>query len=230
LPDTIRAHIKVPILCNKHNILFYQDVRSHLQGIGCPRCGKNISRVEDKLYTFIKEEKKNIICRHRGWTNNKYEIDLFLPNQRIGIEYNGLAYHHSAEGFTGYKEPSYHKEKSDLALSAKIRLYHIFEGIYSLNALESMTHDILNHRRIINSEHYYLKKRIRYGIVYRDLCPFKEDSFFYRHNWMFVEWKPYAFYWKPGSPNGRNTFNISKVPKQGYRPVYTSGVWVFKES
>jgi hypothetical protein len=230
VPDTIRAHTKVPVLCNKHNVIFYQTASSHLLGAGCPRCGKQISSVENSLYIFVKEKEKDIICRYRGWTNSRHEIDLFLPKQKIGIEYNGLAYHHSAEGFPGYKDPSYHKEKSDLAVSAGIRLYHIFEGFFSLNILKGITHAILNHQRIAGSEHYYFKKGVRYGIVQRDLCPLKEDSFFYKHNWTFIEWKPYAFYWKPGSSNGKNTFNLSRVPRRDYRPVYTSGFWVFRES
>jgi ssDNA-binding Zn-finger/Zn-ribbon topoisomerase 1 len=229
IPDTIRVNLKVPILCKKHNKIFHQNVGSHLQGIGCPRCGKSISIAEDNLYNLFREKGLSVIRRYRGWINSNHEIDLFLPDLKIGIEYNGLAYHHSAKGYAGYKNPLYHREKSDMALSVGIRLYHFFEGT-SQRFLENTIDSLLNHRYIGGSERYCLKKGIRYGIVQRDLCPFKEDSFFYRNSWIFTEWQHHVFYWKPGCSNGRNTFYISKIPKQGYRPIYTSGVWVFRES
>lgn len=52
-----------------------------------------------------------------------YEIDLYDDDKKIGIEYNGI-YWHSEK----FKESDYHQEKSLLAQSKGIRLYHIFEN------------------------------------------------------------------------------------------------------
>lgn len=50
------------------------------------------------------------------------EIDLYSEEHKFGIEFNG-DYWHSTE----YKEPNYHQNKSLLAESKGIFLYHIFE-------------------------------------------------------------------------------------------------------
>ena len=50
------------------------------------------------------------------------EIDIYLPDYKIGIEFNG-SYWHSHE----FKSPAYHQQKSLLAESKGIFLYHIFE-------------------------------------------------------------------------------------------------------
>jgi protein-arginine kinase activator protein McsA len=55
LPNVIRSDLKISIMCKKHNMVFYQTVRSHLQGSGCPRCGKSLSNAEDNLYSIIIE-------------------------------------------------------------------------------------------------------------------------------------------------------------------------------
>lgn len=58
------------------------------------------------------------------------ELDLYLPDQKIAIEFHGLA-HHSERPIFGPKEvakvKSLHKEKYDLCSKAGIRLIQIFE-------------------------------------------------------------------------------------------------------
>jgi predicted nucleic acid-binding Zn-ribbon protein len=218
VPEIIRAHFKVSILCKKHSRIFDQVASSHLRGIGCPRCGRKLSRAEDDLYDIIIDKRLNVIRRYRGWTSRRFEIDLFLPDLKIGIEYNGLAYHHSALGCTGYKDPLYHKEKSDLALSTGIKLYHLFEGYSNQKDLL----DILSGTFETSLQDY------QRGAAPRDKFPFIEDTPFYKEGWVFSKWEPRIFYWKPGSKNGRGTFYISETPDKNYRPVYTSGQWVFE--
>jgi hypothetical protein len=50
------------------------------------------------------------------------EIDLFLPEYNIGIEYNGLYWHSENQG----KNKSYHLDKTKKCLSVGVRLIHIF--------------------------------------------------------------------------------------------------------
>ena len=50
------------------------------------------------------------------------EIDIYLPEYNLGIEFNG-SYWHSEE----YKDKKYHQEKSLLAEEKGIFIYHIFE-------------------------------------------------------------------------------------------------------
>ena len=51
-----------------------------------------------------------------------YEIDVVIPEKRIGIEYNGL-YFHSAL----FKSKNYHSNKSRMCQEVGVRLIHVFE-------------------------------------------------------------------------------------------------------
>ena len=74
-------------------------------------------------------------------TNNKilnnrkiiypFEIDIVLPDIKLGIEYNGLMYH--SEGFDKYskfrnKDKNYHLDKLELCNLKGYDLFHIFES------------------------------------------------------------------------------------------------------
>lgn len=68
----------------------------------------------NKLYNNIFTKNRTVL--------DGYEIDLYNEEHKFGIEFNG-DYWHSTE----YKEPDYHQNKSLLAESRGIFLYHIFE-------------------------------------------------------------------------------------------------------
>ena len=52
------------------------------------------------------------------------EIDIFIPEKNIGIEYNGLYWHGE---ISGNKDKLYHADKTDQARSKNIKLLHFFE-------------------------------------------------------------------------------------------------------
>lgn len=71
-----------------------------------------------------------------------YELDIWDPSSKIGIEVNGTFDHNSSlPGHDGSpKSHSYHKIKTDLADKAGIRLIHVFEHnwIYQKDIVKSM--------------------------------------------------------------------------------------------
>ena len=59
------------------------------------------------------------------------ELDIYIPDYNLAIEYDGLMYH--SEGYSEYPmfkntEKTYHLEKTELCLNNNIQLFHIFEG------------------------------------------------------------------------------------------------------
>ncbi len=54
--------------------------------------------------------------------NTRFEIDIYIPEKKIGIEYNGSYWHSSLR-----KSSNYHYNKSKLAESKGIKLIHIWE-------------------------------------------------------------------------------------------------------
>lgn len=56
------------------------------------------------------------------------EIDMYLPERKLAIEFDGLYWHSELAG----KKQSYHKHKSEMAEKAGIRMIHIFESEWVL--------------------------------------------------------------------------------------------------
>lgn len=53
------------------------------------------------------------------------EIDIYIPQFRTGIEYDGLAFH------SDVKDPNYHQWKTLLAEKKKVRLIHIWSDLWN---------------------------------------------------------------------------------------------------
>lgn len=111
---------KLRIYCPIHGY-FEQSPDSHLHGKGCPRCAHNLSRAEDEICAFLKENNVNFIQRCRD-VISPYEIDIYLPDYKIGIEYNGLYWHSSL-----FKDKDYHLAKTEYAAKNGVYLLQIFE-------------------------------------------------------------------------------------------------------
>ena len=102
---------------------FTQIASYHLDGCGCPVCGCRLSKGENEIYEFIKSKKIEVIRNDRNIIK-PLELDLYLPNSNIAIEYNGLIWH--SEQYK-YNPIMYHLEKTEKCNEQGIRLIHIFE-------------------------------------------------------------------------------------------------------
>lgn len=81
------------------------------------------SKPQLEIYGYIKNE-LGVECElNNKKVLNGIELDIFIPNKNIAIEYNGLYYHCENMGKNKY----YHLNKSELASSKNIKLIHIFE-------------------------------------------------------------------------------------------------------
>lgn len=118
-------HDIIDIICPKHGS-FPQRIYDHLNGHGCPICGIQLSNAELELCDFIKSIGIKEIIRGERKVISPYEIDIFIPSLKIGIEYNGLKWH-SEE----YKEDRlYHLNKLNMCNKNGIELIQIFEDEY----------------------------------------------------------------------------------------------------
>lgn len=127
----------VTIICPKHGE-FRQIASYHVSGNGCPKCGFTTSYAENKIYDFVKslfpdaeQSNRNIIP--------PYEIDIYIPSKKIGIEYNGILWHSEK-----YKEDkNYHLKKLNMCKEKGIKLIQIFEDEFVKNdelVLEKIKH------------------------------------------------------------------------------------------
>ena len=90
----------------------------------CNPIGDLRSIKENELYLFIKEiYNGKIIKRYR----DSLEIDIFLPELGIGLEFNGLYWHSEL-----LKDKKYHVEKTNYFKAKGIRIIHIWEDDWVL--------------------------------------------------------------------------------------------------
>jgi len=97
------------------------------------------SGYEKQLYEFIKDNYNEEIILNDRKTIKK-EIDIYLPNDKMGFEFNGLYWH------SEINIPSnYHKNKTDEANKNNIKLVHIYEDdwIYKQDIVKSRILNLL---------------------------------------------------------------------------------------
>lgn len=88
---------------------------------GCPYCAlKGKSKEENEVYNYVLSLYPTAIQHYK--LNNNKELDIFISELKIGIEYCGLYWH--SEKKLGRK---YHEEKMEQANKEGIRLLTIFE-------------------------------------------------------------------------------------------------------
>lgn len=152
--------IKCHICGNYYNInskLLYQRKLLYDSTL-CTICNPlthSFSDKESKLLNFIKQNYDGeIITNDRTILNGK-EIDIYLPEIKLGIEFNGIYWHNEL-----YKDSNYHKNKTDKCLEKNIQLLHIWEDdwVYKQDIICSM---ILNKIGKTRDKIYARKTEIR---------------------------------------------------------------------
>lgn len=91
-PDDVIAGggVKVWWVC-KHNHEWQATVGTRVNNsTGCSKCSLQTSRIEIAVYAEIKALFANVAWREKI---EKYECDIFLPDQKIGIEIDGVYWH-----------------------------------------------------------------------------------------------------------------------------------------
>jgi len=84
------SNVKVWWLC-KLNHTYKSTIKSRcINGSGCPKCFSNISKVQMRIYSELKYFFKSV---QLGAKINKNEIDVYIENFKIAIEYDGSYYH-----------------------------------------------------------------------------------------------------------------------------------------
>jgi hypothetical protein len=86
----------------------------------CNKLQKNYSNGEIEIAEFIKQNYCGIILNNEKIDG--IELDIYLPELNLAIEFNGLYWHSSL-----FKNKNYHKNKTDKCEKLGINLIHIWE-------------------------------------------------------------------------------------------------------
>ncbi len=95
---------------------------------------KSKSSYEKIIYENLSDLGIENINRSNRSVLDGQEIDIYLPNRNLGIEFNGNFWHSSL-----YKENDYHLAKSLLAESKGVTLLHIFENEWNADEKNMMS-------------------------------------------------------------------------------------------
>lgn len=113
---------KLIITCSIHGD-FQQTPSSHLKGNGCSKCSCSKGQL---VWVNVRAEIKQFIELNNRTEIKPYEIDIWVPKQKVGIEFHGN-YWHSYNKPESYAEKHRHVIKHELAVLQKISLLQFYE-------------------------------------------------------------------------------------------------------
>ena len=131
---------------------------------------QHASRYEDELYEYIRTIYVGDIDRHNRSVLKGQELDIYIPDKRIAIEFNGTYWHSYP-----YKDELYHQNKTIDCIKENIHLIHIFEYEW-VNDIQKQK--ILNyiHDLICSTTIIYARETILKELDYSDILDFESEN------------------------------------------------------
>lgn len=115
----------------------------------CNPIDSHTSGQEEKLKDYLSELKVKSVYNDRVIIA-PLELDIYLPEQKVGIEFNGLYWHSEL-----FKNKDYHLKKTELAEKNNIKIIHIYEDdwLFKNEIVKSRISNLLG-----KSERIYARK------------------------------------------------------------------------
>lgn len=120
----------------------------------CIKVDYSQSNGEEQLAGFLSTITN--IQQHNKSIINPYEIDIYIPDKKLAIEYNGLYWHSEL-----HKDKYYHQQKTIDCAKKGIRLIHIFEDewINNNDKIKDFLYNIINtNKETIGARNTYIKQ------------------------------------------------------------------------
>jgi hypothetical protein len=127
---------------------FKKECKSYLD-VGRGNIENNFtSKHQKEISDYIQSLGVTVLNNHKKSLNG-VEIDVYIPELKIGFEYNGLFWHSEKMG----KHKNYHLDKQKLANKHGIKLYHIFSDEW-INNPEIVTKKIKHILKLSDNKIY----------------------------------------------------------------------------
>lgn len=125
------------------------------QKSGCPKCSSELrtSFPEQAIYYYLSKEFDWV--ENRKKLNNKMEVDVFIKEKNIGVEYDGIYYHSSKEALKR------ELKKDELCKGLGIKLIHIKETEEEKNDENNCLYRNLNEKMSLDNVLIRLFKKIK---------------------------------------------------------------------
>ncbi len=160
-------------LCNKgHSFKINSDNYHSRSKSNIPLCtvcnpiGDLMSVKEKNLFEYIKSVYSGeIIQSYR----DKLEIDIYLPELKIGFEFNGLYWHSER-----HKPKNYHLDKTNYFKERFIRIIHIWEDdwVFKQEIIKSQINNLLN----LNTQKIYARKCVIKEVSIKETREFLDNN------------------------------------------------------
>lgn len=131
------ARNKSYVTCPRHGD-FLVSPNNHLRGRGCAKCVIKNSSFPEKVFFYYLSQIFQCVSNLKFEFNNfKYEADIFIPELKLAIEYDGKRFHGSQ------KSVKKDKIKNSIFKANEITVFRVREvGLPSLNDKEIFCFDI----------------------------------------------------------------------------------------
>ncbi|MFC2577828.1 MAG: hypothetical protein ACFNQH_02090, partial [Veillonella parvula] len=117
--------------CGKETVVAIDHLKSgHTKSCGCVNSSHRGSEPELDIFKFVSSFLNVGVEQHNKSILDGKEIDNYIPDLKIGIEYCGSAFHASEGSVFNDKPKYYHRDKFLLAKSKGINLITIFDKDY----------------------------------------------------------------------------------------------------
>ena len=133
-----RHNTPITIRCEKHGAFTNKPtyIRANILAgnpTGCPSCGNTASQDEQSIADFIAAHGFEVTRRYRpAWMNRK-ELDIYVPEANLAIEFNGSVYHSPDGPFGDAHKTTLHYEKWKLCKENGVRLLNIHDFMWISN-------------------------------------------------------------------------------------------------
>lgn len=122
----------------------------HRHGIDIQRNNINTSVGEKQIVNFLNELQINNIIKNDRKILQGQELDIFLPDYRIAIEFHGLYWHTEMRG----KHKKYHYNKSTMCSEQDIQLLQILDTEWNNSRQQSIWKSMIRSRLQLNQRIY----------------------------------------------------------------------------
>lgn len=135
----------------------------------------NTTYTQDSIVDFIRSFYDNEIIVDTRKVIKPYEIDIYIPEFKLAIEYNGLYWHSSNSIEDDKKLSKYHLMKTEMCEEQGIHLFHIFENEWvDLNKQNIWKSMIKN--KLMKSKRIFARKCLKQKITHKQAYDFMEEN------------------------------------------------------
>lgn len=143
----------ITITCPVHGD-FVQLANNHLLGKGCPKCANvGPSKPEIEIQEFIQSIYDGQIILNDRNVIAPYELDIYLPDKNVAIEFDGLYWHSDK-----IKPKDYHINKTNLCREKGIQLFHIFENEWQDETKRAIWKSVIKNKLGFADNRIYARK------------------------------------------------------------------------